>query len=151
MSTTIVDVQPGDVAVIKAFIAQVIANAVTQDERLLGDLRANVEGNVDWWLAHPQDTVHLKAVRDGRVVGVVLVKQFWNLCSLFVESGSQGQGLGRALVEAAIDRCTGRSPKQALWLNAAPGAGGFYRRLGFTERPPTQALPPGFVAMERLL
>lgn len=151
MSVVITDVQPADAAAIKAFMGRVIADGVTQDEELLADLRANVEMNVDWWLAHPDDAVHLQAVADGRLAGVVLVKQFWNLCSLFVDPRLQGQGVGRALVESAMERCAGRSPRQALWLNAAPRAIGFYRSLGFTERPSARALPPGFVAMQRPL
>lgn len=149
MSTAIVDVAPGDAAAVKAFMARVIAHSVTRDDRLLAELRANVEGNVDWWLVHPHDAVHLQAVQDGDLVGVVLVKQFWNLCSLFVEPALQGQGLGRRLVETALARCAGRSPKQALWLHAAPGALDFYRALGFTDRVATKPLPPGFVAMQR--
>ena len=151
MSVVITDVQPADAAAIKAFMGRVIADGVTQDEELLADLRANVEGNVDSWLAQPDDAVHLQAVEDGRLAGVVLVKQFWNLCSLFVDPRLQGRGVGRALVESAMERCAGRSPKQGLWLNAAPRAIGFYRSLGFTERTPTRALPPGFVAMQRPL
>lgn len=151
MSTAIADVAPVDATAVKAFMARVIAHSVTRDDRLLADLRANVDGNVDWWLAHPDDAVHLQAVQDGDLVGVILVKQFWNLCSLFVEPASQGQGLGRRLVEAALARCAGLSPKGALWLNAAPGAIDFYRALGFTDRVPTKPLPPGFAAMQRPL
>lgn len=149
MSRAIVDVVPADAAAVKVFMARVIAHSVTRDDRLLADLRANVEANVDWWLAHPHDAVHLQALQDGRLVGVILVKQFWNLCSLFVEPGLQGQGLGRGLVEAALARCAGLSPKQALWLNAAPAAVGFYRALGFTDHVATKPLPPGFMAMQR--
>jgi GNAT superfamily N-acetyltransferase len=114
-------------------------------------LQANVDRNVDWWLAHPDAAVHLQAVEGDRLVGVVLVKQFWNLCSLFVDPACQGRGVGRALLEAAIEECRGRSPRDALWLNAAPGAIGFYRRLGFVVRTPTKALPPGFAALQRPL
>lgn len=151
MSVVITDVQPGAAAAIKAFMGRVIAEGVTQDDELLADLRANAEANVDWWLARPDDAVHLQALADGRLAGVVLVKQFWNLCSLFVDPRLQRQGVGRALVDAAMERCAGRSPKQAVWLNAAPRAIGFYRGLGFTERTPTRALPPGFMAMQRPL
>jgi GNAT superfamily N-acetyltransferase len=152
MSVIVQEAQPGDAGLVKAFMAHVIAASVTQDAALLADLQANVEGNVDWWLAHPDDALHLKAVTEGgHLVGVVLVKRFWNLCSLFVEPRLQGRGVGRALLEAAIPQCRGRSPKSAIWLNAAPGAIAFYRRLGFVERAATTPLPPGFLALQRPL
>jgi GNAT superfamily N-acetyltransferase len=148
MTISIVEVQPVDAAPLKDFMGRVIAASVRGDALLLAELRANVEGNVDWWLAHPDDAVHLKAMHEERLAGVILVKQFWNLCSLFVEPGLQRQGVGRALLQEAVLQCRGRSPKGALWLNAAPDAIAFYRRMGFTERTPTRPLPPGFAAFQ---
>jgi len=141
--------RPGDADAILALVAQVMEASVTRETALAGDLLANVAGNVDWWLAHPQEAVHLKAVAGERIVGMVLVKQFWNLAALFVLPDRQRQGLGRQLVEAAAHRCRGSSPKCALWLNAAPAAVAFHERLGFTARVPTRPLPPGFRSMQR--
>lgn len=151
MDIVIDDAQPGDAAAIGALVTQVMAASVTREPALAAELLANVAGNIDWWLAHPQDTVHLKAVAGERIVGMVLVKQFWNLAALFVAPDRQGQGLGRQLVEAAARRCRGRSPKDALWLIAAPAAAAFYERLGFVARVPTRPLPPGFRSMQRVL
>jgi len=141
--------QPQDAGEIRALAARTIAHSVTQDQALLADTIANVDGNIDLWLAQPQRCLHLKACVDGRIEGVVLVKDNWNLCSLFVAPEAQGGGIGRALVEAAAAACAGRSPKSALLLNAAPGAIGFYERLGFALRESVQPLPPGFRAMQR--
>ncbi|MGZ5848677.1 MAG: GNAT family N-acetyltransferase, partial [Ramlibacter sp.] len=120
MDVLIDDALPGDAAAIQSLVAQVMDASVTREAALAADLLANVAGNIDWWLAHPLEVVHLKAVVGGRIVGMVLVKQFWNLAALFVAPDRQGQGLGRQLVEAAARRCRGRSPKDALWLIAAP-------------------------------
>jgi len=79
------------------------------------------------------------------------MKDFWNLCSLFVASNVQGQGIGRELVEAAAARCKGQGTERALCLNAATAAIPFYRQLGFVERRAARPLPPGFLAMHRPL
>ena len=150
-TATLTDAKPADAAAIQAFMRQVIISSVTTDPELLRDTVANVNANVDRWLAAPERCVHLKALQGDTLVGVVLVKEFWNLCSLFVTPHLHGQGVGRALVEAAAARCQGRSPRQALYLNAATNAVAFYTRLGFVPRPSTQPLPPGFLAMQRPL
>ena len=88
---------------------------------------------------------------NGCIVGVVLVKEYWNLCSLFVSPSLQKRGLGHCLLGAAIDACRGRSPKGEIWLNASPNAVPFYERAGFTVRESSQALPKGFIAMRLVL
>lgn len=148
---TITEPVPGDAPEIRSLMAAVIERDVTQDAALLSDSVANVNSNVDFWLQNPSRCVHLIARTDARIVGVVLVKDFWNFCSLFVASDLQGQGVGRELVEQVAVRCRGKSDKNAMYLNAAAGAVVFYRKLGFTERAATRPLPPGFLAMQRLL
>jgi predicted N-acetyltransferase YhbS len=140
---------PADADEIRVLVARTITHSVTQDAELLADTIANVGHNIDLWLAEPQRCLHLKACEQGRIVGVVLVKDHWNLCSLFVAPESQGSGIGRALVESASAACAGRSPRSARLLNAATGAVGFYERMGFIARETTQVLPPGFKAMSR--
>lgn len=146
-----VSVDAADAAELKAFMMAVIARQVVQTEPLLSEMVQNTAGNVDWWLRNPAECVHLKCVADGRIVGVVLVKNFWNLCSLFVDPAVQGQGIGRLLVESAIEACRGKSPKGAIWLNASPNAVAFYRHMGFAPRASDRILPPGFKAMQYAL
>lgn len=140
-----------DASAVRDLTARTIRESVTQDHALLTATLANVNANVDYWLANPDSCVHLKATIDGGLAGVVLVKDFWNLCSLFVDPAFHGKGIGRALVEAAAAACRGKSPKGALFLNAATNAIAFYQRLGFMPRTTTQSLPPGFQAMQRPL
>jgi len=145
-----VPAEPGDAAEIKAFMARVIAGVI-HDEPLAAEMAQNTAANVDWWLQNPEESVHLKCVDEGRIVGVVLVKNFWNLCSLFVDPSVQGQGIGRMLLESAIAACRGRSSRSAVRLNASPNAVPFYRHIGFTPRASDRPMPPGFAAMEYTL
>ena len=144
----LVPVVDSDVAELKLFMASVIAERVTREEPLLSEIVGNVSGNVDWWLAHPDDCVHLKCMVNGSIVGVVLVKEFWNLSSLFVSPSLEKRGLGSYLMAAAIEACRGKSPKGAIWLNASPNAVAFYERVGFTPRESSQPMPAGFKPMQ---
>jgi GNAT superfamily N-acetyltransferase len=147
----ITPVTPEDTPLVRELMARTIRERVTQEPTLLAETLANVNKNVDFWLADPASCVHLKATAGDRLVGVVLVKHHWNLCSLFVDPAHHRQGIGRHLVEAAASLCRGRSPKNALFLNAAADAVPFYEHLGFQPRATSQALPPGYRAMQRPL
>lgn len=142
--------EAADAEEIKALMARVIAGVI-HDGPLATEMVQNTADNVDWWLQNPAECVHLKYMAGGRIVGVVLVKNFWNLCSLFVEPSMQGQGIGRMLLESAIAACRGRSNRSAVWLNASPNAVPFYRHIGFTPRASDRVMPPGFAAMEYAL
>ena len=146
-----VPVEAAEAAQVKALMARVIAERVVREEPLLSEMVQNTAANVDWWLQNPMECVHLKCEAGGRIAGVVLVKNFWNLCSLFVEPSAQGGGLGRLLLESAIESCRGRSPRSAIWLNSSPVAVDFYRHMGFVQRVSDRILPPGFKAMEYAL
>jgi len=111
----------------------------------------NVTRNLEFWARDPKASLHFVAEAPHGIVGVVLVKEFWNLCSLFVAPEYQGRGIGTQLVRTAVDLCRERSPIGALNLNAAPSAIGFYTALGFVRRESRQALPPGHLPMQLLL
>jgi GNAT superfamily N-acetyltransferase len=152
LMSRIVEAAVEDAQAIRDFMAQVIVSSVAGTPEVHRETIANVNRNLGIWLEQPERCVHLKAVDDdGALLGVILVKDSWNLCSLFVDPALHRRGIGRALVEAAAGRCRGRGPHQQLMLNAATNAVSFYERLGFVPRVTKQALPPGFVAMQRPL
>ncbi len=148
---TINEAVAGEHEEIGLLCAKVIEAEVTKDPQLLAETIENVNKNLAIWLREPSRCVHLVAVAAGRIVGTVLVKDFRNLCTLFVDSGFHGKGVGRSLVDEVSERCRGRSEDGLLVLNAAPKAIAFYRKLGFVERVATRPLPPGFQAMQRFL
>lgn len=129
-----------DVADIAALIAHVIDVSVDATPQDKAAFLQNTQRNLERWRLDGEQSVHLKCTENGALVGVVLVRDCWNLCHLFVRPDRQSRGAGRALVEAAIARCAGRSEHGYLRLNAARNAVGFYRRLGFTQAPGDPAL-----------
>lgn len=150
MTRLLLDVCPGDAPELDALMTRVIAHELA-DAAVRAETLENVRRNLGWSIEHPEHCCHLKCIAEDRLVGVILVKHFWNLCSLFVAPELHRRGIGRELVFAAIERCRGRSDKNALWLNAATNAVAFYEHLGFTSRASAQPLPRGFRAMQRPL
>jgi GNAT superfamily N-acetyltransferase len=148
MIDAIQSVESHDLEPLRQFMERIIvAEKVADDPVLQAELIHNVHQNLDWWLANREHCCHLKYTRDGRIVAVVLVKNFWNLCSLFVTPELHRQGIGRALILAAIQHCRALSERPSIRLNSAPNAVAFYAALGFEPAESTRTLPPGFRAM----
>jgi GNAT superfamily N-acetyltransferase len=135
----IADVAAADLPDVAALIERAVACSVDATDAEKAEFRANIARNLAWWRDHGTDAVHLKFSAAGTLAGVVLVKEHWNLCHLFVDPAAQRRGIGTALVNAAIARCRGRSPRGRLRLNAARNAVSFYERLGFTRVPDAPA------------
>ena len=141
--------RPEDTDEILDLMVRVINATIEPPHR--AEMVENVTQNLAVWNRDPDQCFHFVAEAGNEIVGVILVKAFWNLCSLFVDPERQRHGIGRQLVRAATDACRDKSPKQAIYLNAAPSAVSFYGALGFTSRESTRQLPPGFQAMQLAL
>jgi GNAT superfamily N-acetyltransferase len=78
-------------------------------------------------------TFVLSAWQADRLVGVARVLSdrvlFSYLCDLAVEPDVQGVGIGRALVDAILERCAGTE----LMLRDSEISTPFYERMGFTR------------------
>ena len=91
------------------------------------------------------------AERAGRVLGTVMAwrygKDFATVGMVIVSSDVQGQGVGRKLMEAMLDRLAGRS----VVLNATAAGLPLYEKLGFVETGVIhqhQAIVPGVAVAE---
>jgi GNAT superfamily N-acetyltransferase len=131
----ILPVSPADLDEVGTFVAHVILTSVDASDEEKGRFIQNTQSNLRKVADAPDDSVHLKCLGDEGLTGVVLVRDYWNLCHLFVAPGVQRQGIGRALLEAAIAGCRGRSPRGAIVLNSSRNAVGFYRHFGFVGVP----------------
>jgi GNAT superfamily N-acetyltransferase len=85
---------------------------------------------------------HLAAEDDGTLVGIVTLIADGDagvrLRSMAVDPAWQGTGVGRMLVEAAVERLRAAGVRR-MWCNARDTALGFYERLGWT------VTGPGFI------
>jgi predicted N-acetyltransferase YhbS len=93
------------------------------------------------------------AERAGRVLGTVMAwrygEDFATVGMVIVASDVQGQGLGRKLMEAMLDRLAGRT----VVLNATAAGLPLYEKLGFVETGVIhqhQAIAPGVAMAERI-
>jgi GNAT superfamily N-acetyltransferase len=128
----ILDVQPIDTDTLGALMRHVVTTSLSLDKDEIADVLANIQSNLHWAQAHADSATHLKCVDGSKIVGVVLIKHFWNLCSLFVDPSYQHQGVGRALLSEAMRRCIGKNDdKRYIKVNSAPTAVQFYQSLGF--------------------
>lgn len=124
-------VQAQDTQAIGALMRRVVTTSLGLAPQELAGVLENVEHNLYWAQAYPDLAVHLKCTDGSRIVGVVLIKHFWNLCSLFVDPGAQRRGIGRALLSQAIRRSASRNTVGYVRVNAASGAVPFYQVLNF--------------------
>jgi GNAT superfamily N-acetyltransferase len=108
-----------------------------------GNVDTGVEDRFRAMLELPQHAIFVAEDNRGRVVGLLTVSQRWTLwhagpCALIeelvVDEGARGKGVGRALMQAALDwaKAQGCSEVEASTEEDNTGAQAFYRRLGFS-------------------
>ncbi len=141
-------VASADLAEIRAVIAVTIRERVVRSEEDAKHIIAVIEKLLQAWESDPTESLHLKYVHDGAIVGVALVKDFRNLSTLFVAPACQRRGIGRALLEAVFRECRARSPNRVLKLNSSTVAVPFYLSLGFRQTAPSLDRPGGCVPLE---
>ena len=77
------------------------------------------------------------AERDGRIVGMIDVRDLSHVCLFFVEPDLRGTGVGRALLGAAIESSWPDVERpRTLTVNSSPWAVKVYERLGFAATGP---------------
>lgn len=83
-------------------------------------------------LSKGKDSFVLVAREDGKITGMLAIRNANHISLIFVDSLFQGTGIGRRLVEEAIRICKERNPGiNEITVNASPNAETFYERIGF--------------------
>lgn len=92
------------------------------------------------------------ACADGKMVGMITLRNECHISLLFVDEKYHRQGIGRALIRFLCDYLITELNVGRLTVNASPYGTGFYHRLGFTDLGP-QAQKDGitYTPMEFIL
>jgi ribosomal protein S18 acetylase RimI-like enzyme len=100
---------------------------------------------------HGDGYLAFAAERDGRLIGMLQLRDGEHITMLFVEGDSQRQGIGRSLIGAATDYVRTRQPPvRVLTVASTPNAIDAYRRMGFVPVGSEQVLKGiRFVSMQR--
>ncbi|MBW3566987.1 MAG: GNAT family N-acetyltransferase [Proteobacteria bacterium] len=127
---------PDDAQAISSLLVTLTREHIAADctdgglDQLLGimtvdSVRERMAGNFSTWIA----------TDNGVLAGVCVLRLPAHLYHLFVATGFQKQGLGRRLLETAVQRCrknAATAPVSALTVNASSFGLPAYLRLGFS-------------------
>ena len=76
------------------------------------------------------------AVEDGRLLGMIDLRECAHVALFFVDSAEQRRGIGRRLLDCALARCLKRPGLESITVNSSRFAIPAYERLGFSATGP---------------
>jgi GNAT superfamily N-acetyltransferase len=125
--------RPDEVDRVAAFVQRVHGTFVAPHESVEGRATFARYGAAEAMAARAAEhRVWLAAAGDA-IVGALEVRGGTHVALLFVDGARHGQGIARALLEAALGPA---EEWPALTVNSAPGAVAAYERLGFAATAP---------------
>ena len=134
-----------DIACIEDLICYTIESCIGESgltERFLID---EILQSLVWWQENPALAIHKVARIEGKIIGVILLKECTRLMNLFVHPDYQRQGVGTKLVNSVLEDCRAFCPGGSLSLNSSHAGESFYRSLGFEQSGEIQDLPGGCI------
>jgi GNAT superfamily N-acetyltransferase len=128
-----------DLEDLKEIAKLAIEQSVDAEETIKKDLILDTYSHIEKGI-EITDKVYLKCVTD-RVLGFILIREYWNLSDLFVSPPHHGAGAGSFLVKQAIGLCRSADNKGYIRVNSSKNAVGFYKHLGFESFAPSNEVP----------
>ena len=140
--------EAGDFDELSNLVAVAVRKCVANNEADASFLIEDIVGSLKTWQTSGYAGFHGKYSLDGAVTGFVVVKNYWNLSHLFVLPCQQRRGIGRCLLQAAVEACRDKSPRGKIQLNSSASAAAFYAALGFKQTGPGIERPGGCIPFE---
>ena len=133
---------------LRELVAESVRGSVTVSDEEAAVLIEEIVQSLDNWRESDSAGFGRKYSVADEVVGFIVVKDYWKLSHLFVSPEFQGRGIGRKLVEAAVEACRDKGPHLKIKLNSSSNAAGFYEAVGFRRTGPGIDRPGGCIAYE---
>ena len=141
-------IEEGDFDELSKLVAIAVRECVADNGQDASFLIEDIVRSLKTWQTSGYAGFHAKYSVDDTIAGFVVVKNFWNLSHLFVLPAHQRRGIGRRLLEAAIEACRDKSPREKIQLNSSAYAADFYATLGFKQTGPGIERPGGSIPFE---
>ena len=111
--------QKKDLNRIQEIISSGLRQCVLDSPEHFDPLYTEICKDLEWALDNEENSLLWLSEEGNLIVGVVLVKGFWNLSIMFVDPERHCSGVARELLTRVIDHCRDRSPKGCLRLNSS--------------------------------
>ncbi len=142
------EIHEGDLDALRAVVSASVSGSVTDSEEDATALIEEIIRSLNDWMESGSSGFHRKYSVKGRAVGFIIVQDYERISHLFVLPESQRRGIGRSLVEAAVQACRAKSPGRTIQLNSSSNAAGFYEAMGFRRTGPGLDRPGGCIPYE---
>jgi GNAT superfamily N-acetyltransferase len=139
--------QLDDASAIRELISYTLRRCVVADDASYEAVYSDICTILDSWAANPEGSVHLVYECGDSIVGVVLISNFERMHLLFVHPSHQRKGIGRALVDRALEACRLSGGSTRVTLNSSNHAAAFYREYGFVPNGEPRDLPGGCIPL----
>jgi GNAT superfamily N-acetyltransferase len=138
---------PNDSPAIKQLISETLLRCVLDKSSTCNTLFEEICELLDSWISNPEDIVHLVCEDAARIIGVVFISHYERMNLLFVEPTRQKGGIGRALVDRALEICRQTGKTSQITLNSSNYAEPFYLNYGFAPHGKPEEKPGGCIPM----
>ena len=141
-------IDEGDFDQLSNIVNMTVHGSIANNEEDARFLIEDVVRSLKTWHALGSRGFHAKYSVDGAIVGFIVVKDYWNLSHLFVLPSYQGHGIGRRLLQQALNACRDKSPRGKIQLNSSSNAVSFYAGIGFNQTGSGVERPGGCIPFE---
>jgi GNAT superfamily N-acetyltransferase len=137
-----------DIDKLRELVAESVRGSIISPDEEAAVLIEEIARSLESWSESELLGFHRKYCVGDEVAGFIVVKDYWKRWHLFVSPEFQGCGIGRSLVDAAVEGCRDKSPRQKIQVNSSSNAAGFYEPVGFRQTGPSIDRPGGCIPYE---